>query len=58
MREVLGEVQVGDALDGDIVVLAIWYAALDDVLGRISLVIRFLAAFSVATLYISLRSLS
>ena len=26
--------QVGDALDGDIVVLAIWYAALDDVLGR------------------------
>jgi len=26
--------QVGDPLDGDIVVLAIWYAALDDVLGR------------------------
>ena len=26
--------QVGDALAGDVVVLAVWYAAVDDVLGR------------------------
>ena len=30
----VGAGQVGDALSGDIVVLAIWYAAVDDVLGR------------------------
>jgi hypothetical protein len=35
--ELSGEVsagEVGDALTGDVVVLAIWYAAADDVLGR------------------------
>ena len=26
--------QVGDDLQGEVVVLAVWYAALDDVLGR------------------------